>query len=290
MVNPLLLAVVVSGLFQASIIIGITCYLWWRVRVFTCPNCESKVSREHIQFEEVSCPDCGWQAQRVLRVPKRLESPQLSGECHRCDCALEAITGVRMWDGHAYCQNCVDEVSPALWNYALQHPVVSETLPYSTHRYFWRTFAILDLSIMGIFGTLLLLGSLLDGGLVQGLSFTAAFQLFALPFAIVFAGGQAAGFAMHRPSIQVADGELTLQLGNMSSETTALEHYEWFHGDLSKFNMIDKVTLPSQPVILLVIPQHDEDNEKYVAVGFDERMRVIWSSFFTLAGLKRREV
>ena len=65
-------------------------------------------------------------------------------DCHYCHLKVAESREVELWDGHVYCEACVESVCPGLSEYARGHSCLEEVVPTSGPTVFRRSLVILQ--------------------------------------------------------------------------------------------------------------------------------------------------
>lgn len=257
---------------------AISVVLWYRTRSFVCPVCRKRIATDSLSLHEVRCCNCSWHLVAVPHGTESMVSP-IPATCQACSNSI-GQRAVRLWDGEHYCQSCVQQAAPGLAEYAAENVTLKETMPHTAWAVARRFLCIVGLPMVAFFGIPFGLGGGAEGFLVS--------LLLTLPITFVFMAAATYGFTTNRTSVSVNDGLLTVRRGSVWSESYELASLEWFEGNISQMNLMKKGIMPSGPAVLLTLPREETEQEKFVAVGYDDASRARWKGFLTLARLTRR--
>jgi hypothetical protein len=252
-----------------------------RGRTFQCPACRRQVSREEIRVERIDCPRSGWRAVRVA------EDATLAAETqfHEAASGSEVI---QLWDGRSYDRESLEQFSPSLAAYAAEHAELTETMPHAAWQ-IGRKFGVVGATAgTALFGTAFVWAGINQNGAEGAMVGFLISQLLVLPISLVYAASYAYTFHISRPSVTAVNGKLVVRLGSMRVEQFPLRDCEWYAGKLKEMNFLEKIMLPADDAVILVVPGADhEGDERRLAVGYTNEMREVWHDFLDAAGLPR---
>lgn len=208
--------------------------------------------------------------------------------CSSCGATTCSAGFVRLWDGNTYCVQCIKAASPDLLDHVRNHDVLEETFRYPALKLagVWALFlAIGWSSIWLIFPLVTILGGKID--LLESIRAWALISGFGLPIILVFSLAHAGGYALHRPTVSVDAGEVTVtQRGK--SETVPLSQCEWYLGKISDMDLLQNTVILKKPALIVVLPPAEGREAREVAVGVNDGTRAIWQAFLTLAKAPQR--
>lgn len=252
-----------------AVFLGAVIFFLRRHLSVACPSCGRRMPRRTtIADGSVPCPQCSV-AQKPL--------PVTAGEtCQACGIAVNEYRGLRLWDGHTYCYECVAASSGELARAAEQKDRLQDTTISSPWLALRNCFLMLIAGINAIFGTIFLLSG--------GWQVFLAIQLLFVPLSLVFAGASAFGYGLRRPIAEVRDGKVRVWQGTSSVAEFSLADCQWFRG--SAFYVSPFI---GEPGLLIVLPRRPMAPQEYAFVGSAKETREIWEAFFTLAGLQHRQ-
>ena len=207
-------------------------------------------------------------------------------ELARCPYCSHPVSGepVTLWDGRTYCRQCIEEVSPALYDFAAGGGELYDILDRDDVR--WGHF----MSLLGKW----YLGLVM---LLFGLPFSLAIlagkgDIWALVFVLVFFGGggmillslQALiGVRVHRSRlprrITLQNGQLVISAPKGEKNVTITD-CRWFFGGTS----VDQPSMFTQLRRSVVI----QTPEEQIACGYCEDMLPHWHAFLSLARIPER--
>ena len=217
------------------------------------------------------------------------------GVCSKCCHDMTPGATVRLWDGKDYCENCVEEACPGLAQYARSHETLEEEMPHSAWRIVINHAIIgtVGMSCLGILLWAIVVGLGADRIDPGSLFLLLLFPMAGLPISILFGIGHAVLFALDRPVMSVASGQLEIAIGH-DRETIPLSACQWYVGKTSHMNyspvMYSKTRLLWDTAVVIIIPRCPElwRSSRRVAAGFTEDTRLRWESFLTLAAVPQR--
>ena len=195
--------------------------------------------------------------------------------CRACQIPLDEHRGLRLWDGHCYCRECVAAHSNDLLRAALAADRFQETTVSPPSKAFRNAFVVLLAAINVVFGTFAFLGAGWQGLL--------GIQLLLVPVVLMFSAAHALAYSLQRPVTEVVEGRVRISRGK-NSVYHALQDCQWFHGNASFIH-----PFVGDTGILILLPREAWKPQQYGFVGGTPETRGMWEAFFTLAGVQRRE-
>ncbi len=230
--------------------------------------------------------------------------------CRFCGTPLEVSwRRVRLWDGKLYCEECVEKHYPGLSDYAREHEVLDDEIPYD------RSFLLREQRKVMAFLTVAIVSTMAFLIYAAGPEFRVAAALYLggfgmLILAATYLGGRLTLYwtrNVHYMRVRVRDGSVTItdpENAYSRPRVFALEDLRWYLGSIRD----EGFTLPrsqayrrhrsvyeSQPnreTVLLVAPANLVNiawKNRRVAVGSTDAMRRIWVAFLRLAGVPEDE-
>jgi hypothetical protein len=283
-------------------------------RTFVCPNCEREISKDAIRIDRVFCPLCSWQlkpspSSNRTRMEETVDSAAGQRMCPCCSRTLGEQDIVRLWDGNDYCVRCVEESAPGLVEYARQHAVLKEVLPFSFRRvllsslYLTTLFALL---LTTFFVVLIVIAALCGKGpagqvpvgqwvlrTVWGIGgFFASAWCFAavISFPLVF-------LLLRRSlprTIELEGGRLRVR--PPGDRVLSLDQLSW-GVTKSKYDGIAGLAWPRRKGMVLfgtglrfLSNDKQKPEKRGCLVAFDAQSVARWRSFLTLAGVPEQQV
>ena len=199
-----------------------------------------------------------------------------------------------MWDGKHYCVACINAVSPELLAWAREHAYLEETLPLeaiSRKKFFKFNFFY---PLIGILVICFSLGWFL-GGLWIGFLFAlfpVGFMLLIFLLALKFdsAGNKA---TEELPRTLVVQNNQLIVVHGQESHFYDLSELYYYESDTDR--TVDNLYLENRPALILEKTpgwnwQRFQHEEIRYACGLTPEKRVLWSSFFQLIELPRKEM
>lgn len=206
--------------------------------------------------------------------------------CERC--GAMGAPGILLWDDRRYCSRCLGERSKRLAEYARQHEILTETVPFTTWEVIRKYVLSWPLIVVGLFGPVLLCTAIIQKAWKE--SFIGAAVLGSIGALVGFLFGFATAHALkkQRPTFAVR-GKYLFITDPSCEEPMAfpLDACEWYRGRVSHMSL--QVMLPDAPAINIVLPDDADEDETVIAVGYSEEMRELWEAFLSIAGVPQRE-
>lgn len=321
--NPELATALKIGLLAAkfAIIIGIIGWMVYKSRVFKCPHCLAAVSVSEIRLTEIRCPKCEWRASRVATASAQPASQnQTATLCKKCGQNGELTATVLLWDGHRYCQACLDAAHPRLAELAQTNESLVEVLPFSLARSIGAGVSMTTIVAAIVAGTLLVLmviavlftiaarlmfaaGNPLAANnpppangtpLLVGLAMAVGIMFaYAWPFIAVVCFPMILGMHWWRlpRSVSIRDGKL--KVDPPGDRFYELADVRWAEAT-SRFDPLLCTVWPRRAGIILFPHRGDEENKYRTVkvgyiVGLAPDMFSVWKAFLTLAGVTVQE-
>lgn len=212
-------------------------------------------------------------------------------QCRICSRDVVADFSVRLWDGHWYCRDCMQAVSPTLYDYAIAHEQLEESAPFHNSAV-WRNVLRLEawivFSVMSFFAVFGFYQSGLMGvivGILITLFVTAVQAAIQLPMFVWLTK-----FKM--PTTIVANGQIHVYRGACKKRlqyTAPLQHFQWRIGHSRQDTELRNTFVPKQPVVLLLLPRSRWTilGKERIACGWTQEMQLIWRAFLSLAGVSQ---
>ena len=294
-VDTLLLRTLV-GAGQLGLIAWIVYGLLKRSRYFRCPRCGCWLAKTEIRREGIDCSVCGWRAR--LQTEGDADAPthaRRDDACPNCLELLDSLEGVKLWDGRCYCRNCVESACDGLSEFALAHPTLAETAPFSLRRAVWSGFCAttaIALLLLGGFTIVCLIGGIVrsENAAQTAASFAvgaplffgfawAAFSLFGFPAAIFM------HWRLLPRTIELRDGRLLIT--PPGERYVTLDELRWA-ADTSRYDEVEATCWPHQACIIL-FPHQGQRANIGCSVGRSPELLRVWQAVLTLAKVERRE-
>jgi hypothetical protein len=316
--NPELASALQIGLVAAkfALIAGLIGWMIYKSRVFMCPRCRAGVRVSEIRLTEIRCPKCDWNVSRVAPASAPAAAQDMSAStCRKCSRHGEGTTLIPLWDGHGYCQACLDAAHPRLAELARTNESLVEVLPFSLARSIGA-----GISLTTILATMIVGGGLAMMAIVtlfviltrdnqlaannplpeDGIPFAVrmlmgAFMMFGIvwPFFATVAFPMTLGMHWWQlpRTVSVRDGKLKIQPpGDRYYE---LADVRWAE-TTSRFDALLSTVWPRRAGIVLFPHRGDEENKYRTVkvgyiVGLAPDMFSVWKAFLTLAGVTVQE-
>jgi len=212
--------------------------------------------------------------------------------CKHCERAVPGDQIITLWDGHAYCQRCVEIASPELARYARSHEKLEETAFFERGA-LWRSALRMELIIALLFGAL---------SCTYGYSIFGPIGIaYGLAMSFVICGLQAASqlplfvriSRWKMPTVIVHDGNIECFRGRRKAhwvQSMPLENVSWRLGKSRQDSGLRHTIVPRQEVVILTVPwkagRRLSVSDRY-ACGWTDEKRRIWIAFLTLANVPR---
>ncbi len=216
------------------------------------------------------------------------------GRCRACESSLSTVTQVTLWDGHDYCEECVERACTGMADYARCHEVLKDTIPYDG-KGTWRDMLIQFGSIglaLGLVAPVLAYTADMMAAIIW-LGFTAGFLIFILGFI------RLAMLATPRmlPTVWIHDGQVEIfrqfyRDGQKPIVQFALANSHWYRGRLHQDSGCEGrggVIVKDVPAIILLT----RPTVKFLATrslpstacGSSPELRNFFQGFFQIAGV-----
>lgn len=269
--------VFVGYLLLFTLLVGGSVVLWvYLDRRFTsliCPSCKRVIPKE-VALKHVPCPDCGM----VIAPNDSIDSSaQIQSPCNSCGADARCTT---LWDGQCYCESCLFACSPEL-QVAAFAPYLSEQMPYSVKRLALRAFLF-------AFGSVLVVPTAVAMILIPFGRWALALQgygvllVVASPVIVLYTVAGASFMPLMRPSVMVWNGQVIARVGTHLL-VACLSDCTWKKGHLSHVSFWKHAFLLSGEALIVKVPTKTGVGQERVAVGFTDRTKALWESFFSLA-------
>lgn len=216
--------------------------------------------------------------------------------CARCESLFgPERRSLKMWDGKCYCVECIRSVAPELLDWAREHAYLEETLPLeaiSRKKYFQNNYLY---PVIGILFILLLVSFWASGVwmafsllMLAPIGFVGLIAL--LDWKYDFAGSRA---AQELPRTLVVQNNQLIVVHEQESQCYHLSEFHYYESDTNR--TVDNLYLENRSALILEKAsgwnwQRFEFEEVRYACGLTPEKRVLWSSFFELIELPRKEV
>lgn len=231
-----------------------------------------------------------------MNSPQKQKDSNAPQACARC----ESLFGpqrhsLKMWDGKRYCIACINAVSPELLAWAREHAYLEETLTLdaiSRKKFYKNNFFY---PMTGGFLILFIPVSLLSGEIGWGFVialFPVAFLLLIYLLALKLdAAGKRA--AEELPRTLVVQNNQLIVVHEQESHFYDLSELYYYESDTNR--TVDNLYLENRPALILEKTpgwnwQRFVWEEIRYACGLTPETRVLWSSFFQLIELPRKEM